>query len=290
MGHRRPDRRTSPALQAAKDARLGIFPALDTNPFLLFNLQSPNNSGALKKLQVRQAIEYAIDKVALGQIYGGPALNTPLDQVIPPGNVGYQPINLYPTPDHRGDPAKCKQMLAAAGYPNGLTLNDVYRNAGNHPAVAQSVQADLKKCGITVKLVPVNQADYYGKYLSSPDARAARRVGHRRAWLGAGLVRQQRPRHHRAAVRRPHLRAELGGLRRLQQPGGQRADRPGAGAAGPQDAAAPCWHQADLQIMKDAAIIPFQTQKTAIFRSSRVHNAIFLPFTQNYDVTQVWVR
>ena len=83
-----------PALRASQDSRLGIFPALDTNPFLLFNFQSPNNSGALKKLQVRQALEYAIDKVALGQIYGGPDLNTPLDQVIPPGNVGYQPINL----------------------------------------------------------------------------------------------------------------------------------------------------------------------------------------------------
>ena len=61
-------------------------------------------------------------------------------------------------------------MLAAAGYPNGITIKDVYRNAGNHPAVAQAIQADLKACGITDKLIPVNQGDYYGKYLSSPDA------------------------------------------------------------------------------------------------------------------------
>ena len=49
-------------------------------------------------------------------------------------------------------------MLAAAGYPNGLTLTDVYRNAGNHPAVAQSVQADLAKCGVKIKLVPSTRA------------------------------------------------------------------------------------------------------------------------------------
>jgi peptide/nickel transport system substrate-binding protein len=41
--------------------------------------------------------------------------------------------------------------------------------------------------------------------------------------------------------------------------------------------------------MADAAIVPLQTQKTALFRSSRVHNAIFLPFSQAYDITQVWL-
>ena len=54
--------------------------------------------------------------------------------------------------------------------------------------------------------------------------------------------------------------------------------------------AAPLWHQADMQIMRDAAIVPFQTQKTVIFHSSRTHNTIFLPFSQNYDITQVWLN
>jgi len=136
-----------PALQAAKDARLGLFPALDTNPYLVFNLQSPTSGGALGNVKVRQAVEYAIDKVAVGQVYGGPALNTPLGQVIPPGNVGYQQMDPYATPQSKGDPARCKSMLAAAGYPHGITVKDVYRNAGNHPAVAQAIQADLSKCG-----------------------------------------------------------------------------------------------------------------------------------------------
>ena len=47
---------------------LGTFPAPgDTNPYLVFNVQSPNNSGALGNVKVRQALEYAIDKVAIGQ-------------------------------------------------------------------------------------------------------------------------------------------------------------------------------------------------------------------------------
>ena len=65
--------------------------------------------------------------------------------MIPPGQAGYQQFDLYPTAGHNGDPATCKSMLAAAGYPNGLTLTDVARNSGNHPAVAQSVQADFAR-------------------------------------------------------------------------------------------------------------------------------------------------
>jgi peptide/nickel transport system substrate-binding protein len=48
-------------------------------------------------------------------------------------------------------------------------------------------------------------------------------------------------------------------------------------------------HEADVQVMKDAAFIPFQTQSTPLFRSTRVHNAIELPSSINYDITNVWL-
>ena len=278
-----------PQLKAAKDDRLGIFPGLDTNPYLVFNLQSPNNGGALKTAKVRQAIEYAIDKVAIGQVYGGPSLNTPLDQVIPPGNVGYQQFDLYPTSDHRGDPTTCKQMLAAAGHPDGLTLNDVYRNAGNHPAVAQSVQADLKKCGITVKLVPSTQGDYYSRYLESPSA-AGRGVwdisepGWVPDWFG----------NNGRAVIEPLFDGRTYGPNSVNYGD---YNNPAVNAlidkalvASDETTAGQLWHQADVLIMRDAAIVPFQTQQPAIFHSRGVHTAIYVPFRQNYDVTQVWLN
>ncbi|GAA4729314.1 ABC transporter substrate-binding protein [Phytohabitans rumicis] len=278
-----------PALQAAKDDRLGLYPALDTNPYLLFNLQSPTSNSALKNVKVRQAIEYAIDKVAIGQVYGGPAVNTPLGQVIPPGNVGYQQFDPYATADSKGDPGKCKQMLADAGYPNGITIKDVYRNAGNHPAVAQAVQADLKKCGITDKLIPVNQGDYYGKYLNSPDA------ARRGVWdiTEPGWVPDWYGNNGRAIIE-PLFDGRHYGPNSVDYGD---YDNPAVNAlidkalsAPDQDTAATYWHQADEQIMNDAAIVPFQTQKTALFRSSRVHNAIFWPFAQAYDVTQIWLQ
>ena len=277
-----------PALQAAKDARLGTYPALDSNPYLVFNLQSPTAGGALQNVKVRQAIEYAVDKTAIGQVYGRPALNTPLDQVIPPGNVGYQQFDLYPTPQSKGAPATCKSMLAAAGYPNGFTMKDVYRNAGDHPAVAQDIQADLKACGITDQLIPVNQGDYYGKYLNSPSA------AQRGVWdiSEPGWVPDWYGNNGRAIIE-PLFDGRNYGPNSVDYGD---YDNPAVNAlidkalaAPDQNTAATSWHQADLQIMKDAAIVPLQTQKTALYRSSRVHNAVFLPFSQAYDVTQIWL-
>ncbi|WP_188195249.1 ABC transporter substrate-binding protein [Nonomuraea sp. SYSU D8015] len=277
-----------PKLRAAEDPRLGVYPALDSNPFLVFNLQSPNNGKALRNVKVRRALEYAIDKVAIGQIYGGPALNTPLNQVIPPGNVGYQPFDPYPTPGAKGEPATCKTMLAQAGYPHGLTLDYVYRNAGNHPAVTQSVQADLQACGVTVKLVPQTAADFYSKYLSSP---AAARQG---LWdiAAPGWVPDWYGNNGRAIVE-PLFDGRSYGPNSTDwgdydNPAVNRLiDR----ALAEQDSAkaAALWHQADVQIMKDAPFIPFETQKTAVFHSSRVHGTVYLPTSQNYDITQVWL-
>ncbi len=277
-----------PALQAAKDPNFAIYPSASNNPYLVFNLLSPKNGGALSKVPVRQALEYAIDKTALGRIYGGPALNQPLDQVIPPGQNGYQQFDLYPTPGHKGDPAKCKSLLSAAGYPHGLTLTDVARNSGNHPAVAQSVQADFAKCGVTTKIVPVSQGDYYGKYLNSPAATKAgtwdiSEPGWVADWYGnngrsfIAVLFDGRTYGPNTVDYGDYNSPTVNSL----------IDK--ALVAPTADAAAPLWHQADMAIMKDAAFIPFQTQKVPAYHSSRVKNAMWSPFAQSYDVTNLWL-
>jgi ABC-type transport system substrate-binding protein len=277
-----------PQLQASKDPRLGVFPTLSSNPYVVLNLHSPSNGGALGKVQVRRALEYAIDRVAVGQVYGGPALNTPLDQVIPPGNVGYQQFDMYPTPDHRGDPATCRRMLAQAGYPHGLVLTDVARNAGNHPAVAQAVQASLRQCGVTTRILPVTQADYYGKYLNDPSA------SRRGVWdiSEPGWVPDWFGNNGRAIIE-PLFDGRTYGPNSTDYGDYDNAavnaliDR--ALSSPDQQTASGLWHQADLQIMRDAAIVPIETQKVPIFHSSRVHNAIYSPFSENYDITNLWL-
>jgi ABC-type transport system substrate-binding protein len=270
------------------DPRLGVFPSPDTNPYEVFNLQSPNNNGALKNVKVRQALEYAIDKVAMGKIYGGASLETPLNQIIPPGQIGYQESNPYPTPGNQGDPAKCKSLLAAAGV-SKLTLKDVYRTSGHHPAIFQEVQKDFAACGVTVVgEIATSGGDYYAHYVENPTAAKngvwdISEPGWVPDWYG----------NNGRTIIEPLFDGRSYGPNSTDYGDYNSAtvnsliDQ--ALAASSLTQAGSFWHQADVQIMADAAIIPFKTESTPIFHSSRVHNALFMPLCQCYDVTQTWL-
>lgn len=259
-----------------------IMDGSTSNPYLVFNTLSPNNGGALGKAAVRQAIEYAVDKTATVQIYGGPDVSEVLNQVIPPRSVGYQQINLYPTPGNNGDPNKCKQMLAAAGYPNGLQLKFPYRVSSNHPKIAQSVQANLAKCGIKANLTPDTNGTFYNKTLVTPeDAKAGKwdlaGPGWVPDWYGnngrTNIVPLFDGRHYG-----PNS-TNYGGYNNpaVNKLIDQALEAKDAGAA------AGFWAQADKQIMQDAAVVPLMNQKYPIFHSSRVKNAKYIPQFQGYD-------
>jgi ABC-type transport system substrate-binding protein len=271
--------------------QLGVFPSPGTtNPYLVFNVQSPNNGGALGNVKVRQALEYAIDKVALGKIYGGADLNEPLNQVIAPGAEGYVPFNDYPTNLNEGNPAKCKSLLKAAGYPNGLTLKDYYRNSGNHPAVFQIVQSDFAKCGVTVVGTPIATGYYGSSGIGVTSANGLKtgnwditEPGWVPDWFGPANGRATLPDLFDGALDFPGT--DWGGY-----------DDPAvdnlinqAESATTVSAASALWHKADEKVMADAPFIPFNTQLDAIFRSARVHNAIYIPFMEAYDITQIWL-
>src|SRR5690606_30127392 len=70
---------------------------------------------------VRQAMNYAVDKEALVQLYGGEA--TVLQgQYLTPVVLGFNPnIKMYPY-----DPEMASQLLAEAGYPDGFETTFAY--------------------------------------------------------------------------------------------------------------------------------------------------------------------
>ena len=278
-----------------RNVQFGSFPTPgNTNPYLVFNVQSGNNNGALKNVAVRQALEYALDKIALTKIYGGPSYNQPLNQVIAPGAEGYVEFNPYPTPGNQGDPAKCKSLLAAAGVTN-LTLKDYYRDSGNHPAIYQEVKNDFAKCGVTVNGTPISQGYYGSKGIgvsasttAAADAELAQgqwditEPGWVPDWFG--------PTNGRATL--PDI------LSGSSFPGTDWGgyDDPAVDSLITQaetstsvSAAAALWHQADVKVMADAPFIPFMTQLTNLMRAKQVHNAIFMPFSDSYDLTQIWL-
>jgi peptide/nickel transport system substrate-binding protein len=113
---------------------------------------------ALKNVQVRQALNYAIDRDGIAKTvysgYGGPA-----GQYKPAGTDGYVAAldKQYPY-----DPAKAKQLLSDAGYPNGFSF-DVLVQPGvpGGTLLAQAMVQEWAAIGVKAKLVtPTTFSDY----------------------------------------------------------------------------------------------------------------------------------
>jgi ABC-type transport system substrate-binding protein len=113
---------------------------------------------ALGNEQVRQALDYAMDRPALVKALLG-SYGSPDQQLLLPGAEGYDP-SLNST--YTYDPAKAKQLLAAAGYPKGFSFNEIAYNL--HPGetdMAQAIASEWAKIGVNVKItVPANIPAY----------------------------------------------------------------------------------------------------------------------------------
>jgi peptide/nickel transport system substrate-binding protein len=280
------DPATVAQLQGKNDPNLKAYGPQISNPYLVFNFQTPNK--AITTLLVRQAVNYAIDKQALVRIYAGSKFNTPLNTVIPPGSSGYQPYNLYPTPNSSGDTTKCKALLKQAGFPNGFTVKFAYRTSGNHPQMYQSIANDLKSCGINVEGVPQSAADFYSQFLNEPSIAKAGKwdiaeVGWAPDWFG----------NNGRSIISPLFDGRNYGPDSSNF-GDYNSDVTNgfidkASAAKTLAEADGYWHNADMQIMKDAAIVPFMAQYTPWYHSTRVKNAIWYPTSQQFDLTNLWL-
>jgi len=108
-------------------------------------------------LKVRQAIGMAIDRTRIIKLLSGAA--DPLTQLYPAGLPGHQ--DGAAGQFYAYDPAKAKQVLADAGFPNGFHTTIYSHNVDPWPKVLQSIQQDLKGIGITADLKILDRATYW---------------------------------------------------------------------------------------------------------------------------------
>ncbi|WP_195918342.1 glutathione ABC transporter substrate-binding protein GsiB [Erwinia sorbitola] len=101
--------------------------------------------------KVREAINYAINRQALAKVaFAGYA--TPATGIVPP-SIQYS--QSYPAPEY--NPAKARELLKEAGYPNGFTT--ALWSSHNHSTaqkVLQFTQQQLAQVGIKVELTAMD--------------------------------------------------------------------------------------------------------------------------------------
>ncbi|MCE7006229.1 ABC transporter substrate-binding protein [Kibdelosporangium philippinense] len=110
--------------------------------------------GKLTDVNVRKAFQYAINKSAYQIASAGSAqlAGDAATTLITPGLAGREQFDLYQTKPE-GDPAKTKELLAAAGLPNGLDgMVLVTKSENDWPRKAESIQSSLAAAGIKVTI------------------------------------------------------------------------------------------------------------------------------------------
>jgi len=132
---------------AAKSSGFTVNAATNGAWVSIFNLHVK----AMADIRVREAINYAIDRKAIADAtgfgYSQPYSEFPVSDAADPAYTSYYPY----------DPAKAKSLLAAAGYPHGLSLTTHLTGQGQQlfPVVAKYLAA----VGINVNVLPLNTAD-----------------------------------------------------------------------------------------------------------------------------------
>jgi peptide/nickel transport system substrate-binding protein len=273
-----------PAFLAAKNPRLTLGASYASDPYLLFDLVSPNNGGALDNRTVRQAMEYSINRSDLVRATGGPQVSPVLTHVLPPGVLGSQPADPYPY-----DPEKAKQMLRSARAPS-LHLKVLYQEDLDFEVrMFQILQSDLAKVGITVTGVATNSSDFYTKYLEVPsvaksgawDLALAQWVPD---WYGNAAYSFLYPLF-AGPVSFPPEGSNFGFY---NSPETNKLIRR-ASTTRSLSTAESLWAQADRQVMADAAIFPITTPAVPVYHAIQVHNAVFVPNLFQFDPTNVWL-
>jgi peptide/nickel transport system substrate-binding protein len=287
-----------PSLVASKVPNFVIWPDPNMFPYIVFNLRSPDAGAAAGKLLVRQAVEYGLDKAAAVKAIGGPDVATITNTVIPPGNTGYVNYNLYPDNGGQGNIAMCKADLTKAGYPHGVSLIYTYMNDSSDTRIFTAIQASLAPCGVTLVGKPEPGSSYFVDLGNAPENNKPNQWDLGQAiwfpdWFGNNgrTVIQalfQGPNcvintvndgcYDNATVNSLIVKAE---------------NAPSLTAAGSY------WHQADEQIMSDAAIVPIMSQNIAVYSSSRIRGiasngqtyptAIFAPNISAPDITALYI-
>jgi len=136
------------SVQAQHADQIKVYTPANTYYFFM-NTRTP----PFDKLQVRQAVNYAINREALVRIYAG--LAQPTQNVLPPTYPQYKKLNLYPY-----NLAKAKKLIAASGD-KGMSVTVWNHDRGYDPKATAYLTDVLNSIGLKAKEKIINAAVYW---------------------------------------------------------------------------------------------------------------------------------
>ncbi|MFC1891301.1 ABC transporter substrate-binding protein [Thermodesulfobacteriota bacterium] len=142
------------ASELVKEGKWQIDTANGPGFFLTYNSVDPESP--FYKQEVREALEYAIDRDRIAEL-SGRGFRKGVRTII--YGLDYKKAGTTP---REYNPDKAKQLLKEAGYPNGFKLK-LFFQSPNERDSAVAFQGYLKEVGIEAKLEAVAGAGWHGK-------------------------------------------------------------------------------------------------------------------------------
>jgi len=149
MGNPPPADRYAAVKSKYDGSQFKVEPTISTYFFWMNTREAPFDD-----VEVRQAVNYAVDSRALERIYAGQITGT--QQILPPGMPGYKRIELYPH-----DLEKAKELLVRAD-PADRAITIWTDNESPNDEAGEYLEGVLKELGFETTLKIVNADNYFG--------------------------------------------------------------------------------------------------------------------------------
>jgi peptide/nickel transport system substrate-binding protein len=276
-------------VQAAARAKILSTPALKASSddpisgFLWFAYLN-TKVAPLDNVHCREAIEYAANKTNLQTAYGGPVAGGAIaSTVAPPNVIGQKHFDLYDaTTKPDGDVSAAKAQLKACGQPNGFTTGVTYRSdRPKEVAAATALQQALSQVGIKTTLHGYPSGTYYSNFAGVPKFMDSHNIGIAfGGWapdwpdgygffdfITAGDTISPAGNTNIEQLNDPVVNNDLAKM----------ASTTNATQRNSYTA------QIDMQVMKDAAILPEVYAKSLLYRSPNLTNVYVQPYYGMYN-------
>jgi peptide/nickel transport system substrate-binding protein len=154
-------------IDVARDLLPEEIEALSTNPDIkidsgvkgtIFYLALNQKNEFLSKPEVREAMKYLVDYQTIADTIVKGKMQVH-QTFLPKGFLGELDSNPYSL-----NVEKAKELLAAAGLPDGFTVTMDTRNTPDVTAIAQAVQQTMALAGITLEIIPGDGGQTLEKY------------------------------------------------------------------------------------------------------------------------------